>query len=77
MAYRAVVNDFDYSDGDPTFISAARNPNHLVLISVLNEAMQLTKTSNRKPHHNYSANMWCHVMITLRNPQVIQIFRIM
>ena len=50
MAYRAVENDFNYSDGDPTFISAARNPNHLVLISVLNEATQLTNAlgPNRK-----------------------------
>jgi len=62
MAYKAVENDFDSCEDDPASIRAARNPDPLVLISVLKEGVRL------KEHHgtfdlslinqNYSANTY-------------------
>ena len=64
MAYR-LDNDFDYCEDDPASIRAARNPNPLVLISVLKEATRLTNALGPNQtfelsgfNQNYSANTY-------------------
>jgi hypothetical protein len=52
MAYRSIQDDFDVSDDDPPSVRAARNPDPLVLISVLNEATRLTNGLGANPYPN-------------------------
>jgi len=74
MAYR-LENDFDYCEDDPASIRAARNPNPLVLISVLKEATRLTNAlrSNQmfrlsQINRNYSANTYvCGALYCIYN----------
>ena len=62
MAYKAVENDFDSCEDDPASIRAARNPNPLVLISVLKEGMRLKEHRETFDlsliNQNYSANTY-------------------
>src|SRR6266508_5521395 len=62
MAYRAVENDFDSCEDDPASIRAARNPNPLVLISVLKEGTRLNEHHETfelfQINRNYSANTY-------------------
>src|SRR5258708_3977009 len=74
MAYR-LENDFDYFEDDPASIRAARNPNPLVLISVLKEATRLTNALGPNPmselsqiNRNYSANTYvCGALYCIYN----------
>ena len=80
MAYRSIENDFDVSDDDPPSIRAARNPNPLVLISVLNEATRLANALGANPpptklaqiNYNYSANAYvCGAIYSIYNSPII------
>src|SRR5882762_8071720 len=80
MDYRSIENDFDVSDDDPPSIRAARNPNPLVLISVLNEATRLINTLGTNPtptklsqiNYNYSANAYvCGAIYSIYNSPLV------
>jgi hypothetical protein len=80
MAYRSIQDDFDVSDDDPPSVRAARNPDPLVLISVLNEATRLTNALGANPtptklsqiNYNYSANAYvCGALYSIYNSPIV------